>query len=198
MPPDGSAGIRGGDKLGAALRDAATALGGNPKLKVGFLAGADYPDGTPVAAIAAINEYGARIEREPSETTVYRKVNAKGTEFLRNGKFVKKRASNFASTHYVGAYVITIPPRPFFRTMIAENKGDWPVEMAARLKKNKLDGVKTLKQMGELIEGQLKASIIAMNEPPNAPSTIAKKGAAKPLVDTGHMLNSTGYEVTGQ
>ena len=49
--------------------------------------------------------------------------------------------------------------------------------------------------MGQGISGQLKQSIVDTNEPPLAASTIARKGFAKPLVDTGHMLQSVDYEV---
>lgn len=43
----------------AYLRDLAARIGKGAVLKVGFLEGATYPDGTPVAMIAAINNYGA-------------------------------------------------------------------------------------------------------------------------------------------
>lgn len=50
--------ISGGDKLEAALAKIADRMEGS--LKVGFLAGATYPDeaGTPVAQVAFWNEYG--------------------------------------------------------------------------------------------------------------------------------------------
>jgi hypothetical protein len=49
--------------------------------------------------------------------------------------------------------------------------------------------------LGEDIEGALKKSINDLTSPPLAESTIAAKGFAKPLIDTSHMVNSTGYEV---
>jgi len=52
--------VSGGRRLEQALLDIAYRLGSNPQtLKVGFLQGATYPDGTPVALIAAIHNYGA-------------------------------------------------------------------------------------------------------------------------------------------
>lgn len=191
----------GGTKAkGAIKRIADKFLGEDPVLKVGFLENATYPDGTPVALIAMIQEYGARIEREPSDpadgggVTIYRRMNASGTKFLKRGRFVKKKQSNFATMHYVGAHVITIPPRPFFRTMIEQNEASW-APATAKLLKQGMKPMAALAIMGEVIAGQLRASIIAMNSPPNAPSTIRKKGSAKPLVDTGLMLNSVDYEV---
>jgi phage virion morphogenesis protein len=78
---------------------------------VTFLAGAGYVIVGSNRRYAAIHQFGGRIEREPSEHTIYRKV--KDGEFARNGRFVKKGASNFATTHYVGAYVIQMPARPY-------------------------------------------------------------------------------------
>jgi len=41
----------------------------------------------------------------------------------------------------------------------------------------------------------MQQSIAGWRYPGNAPSTIAKKGFDKPLVETAHMQNSVGFEV---
>lgn len=51
------ASVSGGDKLAKVLADIGNKIQGK-KLKVGFLSGATYPDGTPVAQVAAENEFG--------------------------------------------------------------------------------------------------------------------------------------------
>jgi hypothetical protein len=51
--------ISGGDKLQAYFRELSRKVGRGGDLKVGFLEGAKYPNGTPVAAVAAIQEFGA-------------------------------------------------------------------------------------------------------------------------------------------
>lgn len=51
--------VSGGDTLDAALREIANKIGRASLVRVGFLEGSDYPDGTPVAEIAAINNFGA-------------------------------------------------------------------------------------------------------------------------------------------
>jgi hypothetical protein len=172
-------------------------LGSNPTLKVGFLSGSTYPDGTSVAMVAAVNEWGGTIHRDAGQTTIYRKINASGG-FLRKGRFVKQSQSNFATTHAVGAYTIIIPPRPFFRTMIKENAGSWGPDFAKLIKDRGYESETAMAIMGERIQGQLQQSIIQLTDPPNAPSTIAKKGFDKPLIDKGVMLRSVGYEVSGQ
>lgn len=51
--------ISGGKKFAAALQELVRNLSKSRSVKVGFLAGSTYPDGTPVAMIAAIHNYGA-------------------------------------------------------------------------------------------------------------------------------------------
>ena len=191
MPPDG---FSGGDRLTARLAAIGERLGGGPQVRVGFLEGATYPDGTSVAYVASIQEFGATIRREPGTVTIYRKI--KGGKFLRGGRFVKKAASNFATDHAHGAYTIRIPPRPFFRNMIAAKAREWPAAIAKQLKAQDYDAIRTLDIVGEAIGGQLQASIKALTSPPLAASTIAKKGFDKPLIDHAVMLRSVGHEVT--
>ena len=143
--------IKGAKGLDDKLNEIAKALDKATTLKVGFFADATYPDGTPVAMIAAIQDFGAP---------------AAG-----------------------------IPPRPFFRNMVAEKSGEWPEAIATLLKDNDYDSAKTMEQVGSAIEGQLKQSIVDTNEPALKPATIKRKGFSKPLVDKGIMIASTGYKV---
>lgn len=188
--------VVGGDKILRALKRYEDKLTGSPVLAVGFLENATYPDGgLPVAAVAMIQEFGATINRPAGKITVYRRRNKAGTGFARNGRFVKQKEANFSSTHDHDAYTIHIPPRPFFRTMIAQNEKTWAPELARLLKRPDMNPLTALNIMGALIRTQLQASIIAMNEPPNAPATIRAKRAAKPLVDTVLMLRSVNFAV---
>lgn len=142
--------ISGGEKLEAALRKISTSVSKGALLKVGFLSGATYPDGTSVAMVAAIQNYGSG----------------------------------------------TIPPRPFFSNMVAAKSKEWPGAIAGLLVANDYDAEKTLQITGQAISGQLKQAIRDTSAPPLAPSTIARKGFSKPLIDTGQMLNSVDFEVT--
>lgn len=80
------------------------------------------------------------------------------------------------------------PPRPFFRRMIKAKSPAWPEQTAKLLKYHNYDGEAALAQMGELIEGQLKSSIIELVDPPLKESTVKAKGFDKPLEDTKRML----------
>lgn len=87
------------------------------------------------------------------------------------------------------------PPRPFFRNMISAKSGEWPNAVAGLLKANGFDAAKSLDQAGSAIAGQLRQSIVDFSSVPLSPSTIAAKGFAKQLIDTGVMSNSIDHKV---
>lgn len=116
------------------------------KIEVGFFEGEKYPDGTPVAAVAARNEFGG-------------------------GK---------------------VPPRPFMRTCIEKRKRLWRKIVQDNLAKNP-DIRTTLAELADQMVLDLQDFIRIWTNPPNAPSTIAKKGFNDPLVDTGRMMNSVDW-----
>lgn len=120
--------ITGGDKIGPALQKIAKRLAKAHTLEVGFLESAVYPDGTSVAMVAAIQEYGAP-----------------------------------------GA---GIPPRPFFRTMIAARQSEWAPRLTAALKANGGDAEVALGLLGQTIKEELQASIMATDSPPLSPVTL--------------------------
>ena len=143
--------IRGGEKLEARLKELAEKVSNPGTLRVGFLPGATYPDGTSVAMVAIIQDMGA-----PG---------------------------------------VGIPPRPFFRNVVATGKNTWGSALAAILKANDFDGKKALQLMGDGIKGEIVNSINNGSYAPLKPATAKRKGFDKPLIDTGHMLNSVDYEV---
>lgn len=125
-----------------------------------------------------------------------------------------------AALQEYGAPRASIPPRPFFRTMIKKNKGHWGTDVGAALKHHDYDAVAALTDIGVEIEDELRDSITEMNAPPLSPITLmlrkifgnhpdeirgadvgdaaarVERGesyagvSTKPLVWTGHMQNS--------
>ncbi len=87
------------------------------------------------------------------------------------------------------------PPRPFFRRMIAKESPHWGKDLGKFLKKHNFDAISALKDMGEEIHGELVESIQELVDPPLAPSTIARKGFDKPLIETGRMWQNITSEV---
>ncbi|OIN06158.1 hypothetical protein BFS86_19425 [Shewanella algae] len=100
-----------------------------------------------------------------------------------------------AAIQEFGAPARNIPPRPFFRNMIAAKSPEWPEAVGELLISNDYDASKTLGQTGAAIKGQLQQSIADFNGVPLSEATIAKKGSSKQLIDTGVMINSVDFEV---
>ena len=174
------ASVSGGDKLARVLSGMAGKLDDATAVDVGFLENSTYPDGTSTPMIAAIQEYGAPA--------------------------------------------VGIPPRPFFRNMIRAKSGEWPKAVTDLLRANDYDAARTLDQVGAAVAGQLRQSIVDTNDPPLSPVTlmvreivgpngtptfadvmearrrvaagqVAQGVSTKPLVWTGHLLNSVDYRV---
>ena len=95
-----------------------------------------------------------------------------------------------------GAPSKNIPPRPYFRQMIADKSPEWPDAIASLLKSTNYDAAATLDIAGQAIKAQLQQSISQFNGVPLKPSTIAAKGSDKQLIDTSQMLRSVDYKVT--
>ncbi len=189
-------GFSGGDRMMRHLEEVQKRIERATAVRVGFLENSTYPDGTPTAYIAAIQEFGATVNVEAHTQTIYRSINSDGS-FKQSGRFVKSAKSNYATDHAVGDYTITIPARPFFRRMLDAKMGQWPDQLAKVLRAADYDGQVALQRMGEKIKGDLQGSVRDLADPPLAPSTIAAKGFDKPLIDTGHLMNSVDYQVTG-
>lgn len=100
-----------------------------------------------------------------------------------------------AAIQEFGAPARNIPPRPFFRNMIADKSPTWSTSLAATLKATNYDPKAALGLMGEGIKGQLQQSILDLTSPPLSPKTIARKGFDKPLIDSSVMINSVDYVV---
>ena len=141
--------IKGGDKLEAALKKISAAANSAAVVDVGFMSNATEADGTLVALVAALNNYGT-------------------------GR---------------------IPPRPFFNLAIDKNKKKWPHNLGVALARYDFDAAKALALLGQEVVEEIQQEIRDMFDPPNAPSTIARKGFDKPLIETSTMLKSPTYLV---
>lgn len=87
-----------------------------------------------------------------------------------------------------------IPPRPFFRDTVKEQKKAW-AELAQKGFKAGYTVDKILSLVGLQMQGDIQYSILTWTNPPNAPATIAKKGKNSPLRDTLLLHDSIKSEV---
>jgi hypothetical protein len=71
--------ISGGDKLEQALQELGRQLGRGGAVKVGYLAGATYPDGKSVALIGALNEFGT--SRAPARPAIRNMIREKAADW---------------------------------------------------------------------------------------------------------------------
>ena len=166
---------------------------GNKQAKAGFFESSKYEDGTPVAYIAAIQEFGAHIDHPGG--TPYKIVNGRAV-------FVSKAEG--AGLPVTKPHPIVIPPRPFMRPTVAREQDAW-LGLLRSGAKAALKGTVTAEDVMERVSaraaGDIKKTITEVNSPPLAKSTIAKRRAAlsdkktignldKPLVASGIMLAS--------
>lgn len=93
--------LSGGDELEARLAEIAAKFGGG-LVKVGFMDGATYPDGTPVAAVAYWNEYGRPSTGQPPRP-FFRRMIAKESP-----SWAPKMARLAVATDYDGPRVLAL------------------------------------------------------------------------------------------
>ena len=93
--------LSGADGVMKALEDIARKMGGG-EVSVGFMAGATYPDGTPVAAVAFWNEYGVPSHNQPPRP-FFRQMIAKESP-----TWPGKMAKLAKATDYDGDKVLTL------------------------------------------------------------------------------------------
>lgn len=90
-----------------------------------------------------------------------------------------------------------IPPRSFIRAWFdeAQEEGHRKLkELVAKVPQGESVD-KALEKFGLWAVGQVQARIASNIPPPNAPSTVAKKGSSTTLIDTGQLRSSITYKV---
>jgi hypothetical protein len=174
--------LEGGDKLEAYLRRVADGLN-QRELSVGFMEEATYPDGTPVASVAFWNEYGhgGRFHAPPrpffrtmiaAESPTW---GAKAAAMLKSTGYNVDQTLSMLGEDISGALGQSItemnnPPLSPTTLVLRARFGNNPHEIRAR------DAVEAARDAASGATG-------------------ATGSQAKPLVWTGHMLNSITYKV---
>lgn len=92
----------------------------------------------------------------------------------------------------------TIPPRPFMRNSIRNNRKKWIKLYRDRIIRNKLNINRSSNYIANIMVVDVKTSIDKQLNPPNRPSTIEEKKSSHPLIDTGRLNNSLTYEITAK
>lgn len=90
-----------------------------------------------------------------------------------------------------------IPARPFLRKSVDENTAEINAFLQTQ-KESLLQGMpaeQILNEIGIFQKDLIQEKITEGSFPPNAASTIRKKGSDKPLIDTGRMRQSVNYVI---
>lgn len=182
--------VKGGARMALVLAAMAAASSSATGVRVGFLEGATYPetDGSRLTK-AADTLTDAQKTEHPSWEARLRAWAAWADKHHPTKKIAQVAFWNeFGTTR--------VKPRPFFRSMIAANEGDWGSELAGYLRETEYDSDKSLRRMGVSIQEELRDSILQWPGD-NKPLTVHIKGFNKALTDNADMRRAVDYEVTG-
>lgn len=160
------ASISGGQKFERELARIAAKVAVPATLRVGFLENATYPDGTPVAMIAAIQEYGAPRAGIPPRPYFRNMIRAKRSE-------------------WPAAIAELLEANDLDAKLALEQTG---AVIAGQLQESIINTNSPPLKPATIVR---KGGTRDMKYDPKDPSTFA----AKPLVDTGDMLRSVMHEV---
>lgn len=170
------------ENVANALRKIADRMGGG-SVRVGFLEGATYPDGTPVAAVAYWNEFGHGGNFPAPPRSFFRTMISKNSP-----GWGKKMAGLAKLTNYDGLTVLKLMGEEISgelkQSIIETNAPELsPTTLILRAKFWTNPQAITI---SDVLEAQRAVA-------QGASGAVATQ--AKPLVWTGHMLASVGYEV---
>jgi len=142
------------------------------KVHIGIFADAEREDGAPMLVIAAANEFGAKIPKHQA-------------------RFGGPDDEN------PGGWVI-IPERSYLRAWFDENVDALQAtieHLIGQVVEGKISGRVALETIGGYVATHVQAYMVDLKTPPNAPSTIRRKGSSNPLIDTGQLKDSITWKV---
>lgn len=167
----------------------------NREAKIGWFPGARYEDGTPVAYVAAIQEFGGTFEHPGG--TRYRIGDDGMAEFVANG------SPGSEDLPVTKAHSITIPPRPFMRPTVQDKGPEWSKQIAGGMKRviqGQMTADDVLGAVGTLAAADITKTIAAGDFTPLAAATLAMRKAkgqgTAPLQATGLMIATITSQVT--
>lgn len=121
-----------------------------------------------------------------------------GTRYTRTADGKARFISNDSTAPAIGVtgpHKINIPPRPWLIPGVESATPDVIDTIASGIEKG-LATDQIMEQVGAIAAGATQQYMTDLREPPNAKSTIAKKGSDNPLIDSGSLRASVTYKVT--
>lgn len=173
--------VTGGQQAKKALAAIAERFASAKTVRVGFLAGATYPDGTPVAMIAAIQEYGAPRAGIPARPAFRQMIAAK------HGEWGPATAAELKANHYDAALTLD---------RVGAAVAGQLRESYADLQSPPLSPVTLmLRKMFGNDHSAIRGRDVAEARRRVATGESTAGVSTKPLVWTGHLFNTIDHEV---
>lgn len=125
-----------------------------------------------------------------------------GDKKMRVGILDKSQVMKAIWNHYGtqgGGWGGPIPERPWIAMTLRERRQYYKDRMRRSAKRIFIDMLTlttALERLGVVVRRDMRRTLIALQDPPNSPVTIEKKGSANPLVETGKMRDSHEYEIS--
>lgn len=143
-----------------------------------------------MASLGATHEFGAKINHPGGTSYGYAtKASADRDEvrFLKNG-------TGYMELGVTGPHTIEIPARPWLEPGVASATPEILETIQTGMEADRsLDQI--LESVGVVAAGAVKVFMTELKNPPNAASTIRKKGSDNPLIDSGAMRASVTHKV---
>lgn len=143
-----------------------------------------------MASLGAIHEFGAEINHPGGTSYGYASKAAADRDEVR---FLKKGAG-YMEIDVTQPHKIEIPARPWLEPGVVSATDEITRTIEEGLADDRpMDDI--LETVGIVAAGAVKVYMTELKTPPNAASTIRKKGSSNPLIDTGAMRASVTYQV---
>jgi len=144
-----------------------------------------------MAGLGATHEFGAEIKHPGGTSYGYASKAAADRDEVR----FLKTGSGYMELGVTQAHVINIPARPWLEPGVASATPEVLLTIQDGMEAGKsMDQI--LEAVGAVAAGKVKVYMTDLKTPPNAASTIRKKGSSNPLIDSGAMRQSVTHKVS--
>lgn len=143
-----------------------------------------------MATLGAVLNFGADINHPGGTSYGYatKEAASRGeVRFLKTG-------TGFKQLGVTKPHTITIPARPWLEPGVQSQTREY-ISVIESGASQDLPTVAILDKIGVIAQGAVRIFMTELQDPPNAKSTIRKKGSSNPLIDTGALRQSVTYVV---
>lgn len=154
-------------------------------------AGQHESDDITNAQLGAIHEFGADIDHPGGTSFGFASKAAADRNEVR---FLKK-GTGFIELGVTGPHKINIPARPWLTPGVQSGNEEYLQIITAAIEAG--DPLRiALERVGVVAASKVQLFMTQLKSPPNAASTIKKKGSSNPLIDSGALRQSVTFKVT--